>query len=364
MKKYSAIDRLLHAVVLGSKTVRKASFDFDRLMFNVLNKNSKKLIFNDSPIYVCGLARSGTTILLNLLDQVDGLASLNYRDMPFILAPNLWKRINIIGFRKESPTERAHADGIAVGYDSPEAFEEIFWKTYCDSISSGTKCYGLSAPTEDTLSKFSNFRFQVALSKYDENSGKVLPRYLSKNNNNLTRLSTLSEEKNAQILLVYRDPLETAQSLLRLHQSFLLGQQEDSFMLQYMNWLGHHEFGLDFKPFCFAASSQNPSLMPDTIDYWLDYWCAIYRYIITHQSKKIYLINHDSMRANPAMFLKKLFRVLRLEADENTLSRDIKPNTTSANEASKVQNPEILDSAYVIYKVLLDDSRNIHLAKN
>ena len=364
MKKYSAIDRLLHTVVLGSKTVRKASFDFDQILFNSNYKNSKKLTFNDSPVYVCGLARSGTTILLNQLDQVGGLASLNYRDMPFVLAPNLWKRINRIGKRKESLAERAHADGMAVGYDSPEAFEEIFWKTYCDPIKVSSNCYGLTEPTKETLSKFSNFRFQVVLSKHDASSGNLLPRYLSKNNNNLTRLSTLSEEKNAQILLVYRDPLKTAQSLLRLHQSFLLGQQEDPFTLQYMKWLGHHEFGLDFKPFSFAVGSQNSSLSPDTIDYWLDYWCAIHRHILSDQSKKIHLVHHDSMRADPAMFLKKMFRVLRLEADAFTLSRDIKPNTTGANKTSKVQNPETLDSAYAIYRVLLDDSRNIHLVKN
>ena len=50
--------------------------------------------------------------------------------MPFILAPLLWERVSK-GFRKPTGLkERAHGDGLVVGYDSPEAFEEVLWRTY------------------------------------------------------------------------------------------------------------------------------------------------------------------------------------------------------------------------------------------
>lgn len=357
---YNAIDRFLHKIVLGSKIVRKISFDIDLFFSKIPDENLEKIISKDAPIYVCGLARSGTTILLNVLDHVEGVASLNYRDMPFVLAPNLWKKLNKLGAREEQLSERAHADGMTIGYNSPEAFEEIFWQTFCEPVNCSSTCYGLSEPSQEALTKFAQYRCQVVYSKHQMVNGNTTPRYLSKNNNNLTRLPTLCKQKTAKILLVYRDPLETARSLLRQHQKFLLSQQEDPFTLQYMKWLGHHEFGLDYKPFCFAVSSQNPNLKPDTVDYWLDYWNAIYLHLLSHQSEQIHLVHHDSMRAEPEIFLTKLFEVLELAADAAALSTDIKPHTTATSEFLQDFLPEIMASAYATYGMLLADSRNIY----
>ena len=52
-----------------------------------------------------------------------------YKDMPFILAPNLWSKLS---FNKKNIdlVERAHGDGIRVSVESPEAFEEVFWMTF------------------------------------------------------------------------------------------------------------------------------------------------------------------------------------------------------------------------------------------
>ena len=75
-------------------------------------------------VFVAGVARSGTTILLNAIYDSDEFASLSYADMPFVLAPNLWSKISSTS--KHLIKERAHGDGIKVSSDSPEAFEEVF----------------------------------------------------------------------------------------------------------------------------------------------------------------------------------------------------------------------------------------------
>ena len=46
----------------------------------------------------------------------------------------------------------------------------------------------------------------------------------------------------------------TPQSLLRQHRHFAKAQAERPFTLSYMTWLGHHEFGLDHRPFRFGAT--------------------------------------------------------------------------------------------------------------
>ena len=50
--------------------------------------------------------------------------------MPFVSAPLLWDTLSG-RFRKTAVLkERAHGDGMAVGYDSPEAFEEVIWRIF------------------------------------------------------------------------------------------------------------------------------------------------------------------------------------------------------------------------------------------
>ena len=45
-------------------------------------------------VFVTGMARSGTTILLQALHDTGKFASLTYADMPIVLSPNLWSKFN------------------------------------------------------------------------------------------------------------------------------------------------------------------------------------------------------------------------------------------------------------------------------
>jgi len=83
----------------------------------------------DRPVFLTGLARSGTTILLTLLSQTDGVATHRYRDFPFLEIPFLWNwfQDRFASQSASSPQERIHADRIEITPDSPEAFEEPLW---------------------------------------------------------------------------------------------------------------------------------------------------------------------------------------------------------------------------------------------
>ena len=127
MNNYSLLQRFLHRTVLSSQLMREIMFDVEQSIF--LKKDD---LFEDNHVFVAGLARSGTTILLNAIYQSNQFASLTYDDMPFILAPNFWAKISSRKSHGELQ-ERAHGDGIRVSTNSPEAFEEVFWKTFIDN---------------------------------------------------------------------------------------------------------------------------------------------------------------------------------------------------------------------------------------
>ena len=87
MNNYSWLQQKLHHIALSSNFMREAAFDIESTFFYLLKGQVDKHVF------VAGLARSGTTILLNAIHESNVFASLSYKDMPFVLAPNLWSKI-------------------------------------------------------------------------------------------------------------------------------------------------------------------------------------------------------------------------------------------------------------------------------
>ncbi len=86
----------------------------------------------EKPIYICGLPRSGSTMLLEIVASHPAIATHRYRDLWSIYTP-YWSRDRGAAAR-EKAVERSHGDGILVTPDSPEAMEEILWMTFFDGL--------------------------------------------------------------------------------------------------------------------------------------------------------------------------------------------------------------------------------------
>ena len=266
MNNYSWIQQKLHSLALSSQIMREAAYDIESSTIShhdILGEN----------VFVSGLARSGTTILLNAIYASREFASLSYADMPFILAPNIWSKIN---FNHQTELkERAHGDGILVNTESPEAFEEVFWKTFSDS----------DLETEIKFKKY------VDLIKFKNKKN----RYLSKNNQNIKRLNFISNIFPESIILVpFRDPLQHINSLVSQHKKFLEDSKKDKFISDYMKWIGHTEFGPHYTPL-----SPNNLTYPDTTiaNHWLEQWYLTYKnsFDELQHKKNIYFLSYENL---------------------------------------------------------------------
>ncbi len=357
---YGFLERSLHWLALEPAVVRQLTFDLERQF--ALPKRTTQSNGNDSAdpadgaVYVCGLARSGTTMLLRILDELGDFRSLTYRDMPFVLAPNLWKQISRYARQESVARERAHGDGIHVGFDSPEGFEEVFWHTF-GTRTPDQKCLGIEEPSHEALSSFSDYRALVANPRTEpvpENG--IMRRYLSKNNNNLLRLGSLCADPTATVLLVYRNPIATARSLHRQHQRFCASQAGDRFTRRYMGWLSHYEFGLDHRPLCFAVPRMDTSLTPEDPNYWLDYWNAVYLHVLAQSDLRFRLVSHDRLRADPAATLDAIFAELGVQVDSAALALKIDGPDDMDNDGFC---PEMLRLAEGIYRELQDSPKNL-----
>jgi hypothetical protein len=256
---YSAMDQTLHRMALGSRPIAEMSHDIERGMF-------LKSAPADSGrhVFVTGLARAGTTILMREIHRTGQFGSLTYADMPFVLAPNLWARLSSKGATPGQKAERAHGDGIEVDTQSPEALDEVYWRIFDGDSYIGPDGLNPHAPDDELITGYRDL-VRLILRK----TGAA--RYVTKNNNNILRIGTLAAAMpDAQFLVPLRDPLTHAASLLNQHLRFL---NPDPFVRDYMTWLGHHEFGATHRPLLFGDA---PTGDPLTLDYWLAAWTAAY----------------------------------------------------------------------------------------
>jgi hypothetical protein len=241
-------------------------------------------------VFVTGLARAGTTILMRRFHATGQFRSLTYRDMPFVLAPNLWRRLSRISRRDIALSERAHGDNLLVDADSPESLDEVFWRIFAGDEYLESDCLKPHAPGAELVDKY--VRYVNAILAANE---PRIDRYLSKNNNNILRLGALHRAfPNALLLIPFRDPLQHAQSLLRQHRRFSELQAGNEFVLSYMTWLGHHEFGLDHRPFRFDGAA--PAAWPaNTLSYWLQLWCETYSWLERSKPATAFFVCYEDL---------------------------------------------------------------------
>jgi hypothetical protein len=263
--------------------INKSLFELEKIIY-LKNKDIK----NQSHIFITGLPRSGTTSLLDFLFSSEEYASLTYRNMPFVLSPNLSKLFN----KKNIPRkERVHGDGITFDINSPEAFDEIFFNNNKEFIKN----------------ELLNFLQLILLC-----DNKV--KYLSKNNLNYNRIDLIrSILPNSIFLIPIREPLQHANSLLNQHLHFSQLQKNDDFIRRYMNYLSHNEFGLNHKPW------NKPVNFFDLnkIDYWLEQWSLFYKNIYNKYKSytNCYFVIYEELM-NPN-YIKKLLKKINFYQVDN-----------------------------------------------
>ncbi len=89
MDNYSFLQKKLHKIILGFNFIKNSLFEIEKSIFL-----SKKNIENNNHIFISGLPRSGTTSLLNFFYNTNEYASLTYKDMPFVLSPNIFSKLS------------------------------------------------------------------------------------------------------------------------------------------------------------------------------------------------------------------------------------------------------------------------------
>lgn len=316
---YNVLDRALHYLAFSTPLLQRVLSDLECDLF----KRELDDVRSRHEVFVTGLPRAGTTLLLELLYGTGEFAAFTYRHMPFVLAPLIWDRIAKSHRRPSRPVERAHGDGVVVSFDSPEAFEEVVWLAYMRRQI--VKRRTLAPVTADMITPelACGLRDSVAkLLALSAASSKAQARYLSKNNANLSRLDALGRLfPSSTAVVVFREPLDHVSSLQRQHERFSREHAANPFAKHYMGWLGHFEFGDTLKPINFSSwLDDHAALPPLDTHFWLKYWTVAYAHALEHADGNVVFVDFDRLLEEGAPYLGRVAEALDL-ADPGALTR-------------------------------------------
>ena len=233
------------------------------------------------PIYIAGLARAGSTILLELVASAQGVTTHRYRDFPPVFIPYWWNRfVDRAQTRSLGPTERPHGDRIRITPESPEAMEEPLWMAFFPSSHDPAVSHSLG-------DRHHHPEFECF---YRDHIRKLLlvrggTRYACKGNYNVTRLEYLLRVfPDARILIPIRGPVSHIASLLRQHERFSKACEGNPRGLAHLRQAGHFEFGLDRRPINTGDGVRTAEILRlwrdgEELRGWARYWSQVYDYV-------------------------------------------------------------------------------------
>ncbi|MEM9843181.1 MAG: sulfotransferase [Pseudomonadota bacterium] len=286
---YTRLEKLLHQIAFATPGMPRIFGQLDRDIFAPKELPEPA----GAPVFVTGLPRAGTTLLLELLMGSGAFSSFTYRHMPFVLAPCMWAKFTGSHRKEGAAVERSHGDGMEITFDSPEAFEEVMWLAFHkkDYVQADHLSLMDKTALDPELAEF----FQGLARRLMVTGGEGPKRYLSKNNANIARLDKVSEVfPDAEVLICLRDPVSHANSLQRQHTRFLGIHDEDPFAAKYMRWIGHFDFGAEFRPIRFGET-----LDVEAPDFWLRYWIDAYAYLLDKLGEGRHIFCYEALQDNP-----------------------------------------------------------------
>jgi hypothetical protein len=312
-ERYGRLDRFLHRLAFRLPLAQRTLAEVEERLYAVRLRDIRP----GPPVFITSLPRAGTTILLRLLWKSGAFASTIYRDMPFVMCPLLWNRFARGFSADDTPVERDHGDGLLISGTSPEGFEEVLWKHFWpDHYLEDRILPWTETESRPEFERFFEMHVRKVLALRRED-GPGRTRYVSKNNLNIARLGDdlPAPLRHGTILVPFRAPLQQAASMLQQHERFTALHDDDPFLLEYMEAIGHHEFGRGLKPVDFGGWLDRTHESPGDLVFWLRYWVAAYRNLLTHSASHVTFMSYRRLTSAPEDALRRLAAVVGIDAE-------------------------------------------------
>ena len=283
----------------------------------------------DRPIFICGLARSGSTKLLEIVHSHPETQSLRYHNFPLLFMPFIWtKYLKKLFTKNRTPVERIHGDRIMVTPESPEAFEESIWMRYfpnCHDLDS-SNILDREVNNPEFEKYYGDFIKRLLLAEEKT-------RYLAKANYNSTRLGYLLKLfPSARFIVPVREPVAQVGSLLRQHNNICRRNEDNPRISRHMSRIGHFEFGPHRKSINIgnaeaARNIQNLWTEGNDVEGYAHFWNSLYDHIAdmvadnSQLEEAVLIVRYEDLCAEPEYVLNTVFDHLGLDNYSHIVDR-------------------------------------------
>jgi hypothetical protein len=276
----------------------------------------------ENPVFISGLARSGSTILLEAVAAHEQVVTHRYSDFPGVFTPYMWDRGRAKSARPSKPRERSHGDGLMVTPESPEAMEEILWMAFFRQVHDSSISNVLDVDTESL--RFEKFFVDHIRKLLLARGGS---RYASKENYNVSRLSYLQKIfPTARFVVPVRNPVTHVASLLKQHRLFCEAERRYPRALSHMQRVGHFEFGLDLRPINFGCDNTVQEIQSlwesgEEVRGWARYWASTYGFLYDQLERdeklreSVSIVRYEELCDRPENTLLEIMRHCEFEND-------------------------------------------------
>jgi len=321
----------------------------------------------DAPVFIAGVPRSGTTILVEILSRHPALASHRYGDFPNVYTP-YWRNwlADRLDAEKSDPIERAHKDRVMITNRSPEAVEEVIWMNFFAHLHDPDRNQVLDAATSNP--DFERF--------YREHVSKLLSvrgasRYLAKGNYNTTRLGYITRLfPDARILVPWREPVAQVASLVKQDRLFTRMAEEDPRVPAQLARSGHFEFGPAKRAVNLGDRARTEAIERDWASGnlavgWARYWADVYAHLLDAMENDRRLrdavlpVDYRQLCERPEETLAAVRDHCRLDVDAfDPLVAEYAPRLTPPDYYAPDFGPEELESIAKITQPTLERLRS------
>ena len=155
------------------------------------------------------------------------------------------------------------------------------------------------------------------------------------------------------MVILFRSPLEHANSLLNQHKKFCKIQKKDPFILEYMNWLGHHEFGLNQKQFSFNKEKKIIECDKFSLNYWLKIWINYYSYVLNISHPNTIFIDYKDYCNQPYSVIEHICGQCEINLEKIKIKAYIKQDNVNRKYDQSIYNDANIIHKYLIKKKII-----------
>ena len=311
----------------------------------------------EKPVFVSGLARSGSTILTEIISRHPQTTCHHYSDFPLCWTPYWWNSLRErLPLPKPEPQERAHRDRLMITPDSPEAIEEVLWMHFFPQAHQLDRVHVLTG--DDNYPEFEKY--------YRDHIRKLLAarkrqRYVAKNNYLVTRLEyLLTLFPDARFVIPVRDPVQQVASLIKQHRLFSEQSADDPRVSRQLQMTGHYEFGPHRCPIIVKDGRQTKyDENPDDVAWYARQWADVYGFLLkrmqaNHElSNACLVVRYEEVCSKAQQSLQRVFEHLEFE---EASYREIVDAHAPLISAPDYYEPDFSDAEKVLIRKITSDT--------